>query len=420
MGNIKFSKICAVALVSAPMLLQYIFIIDIVLLPEYLIAGLLALALLNAPVIDFMVFRWILAYLFFVFASILISILFYDHINAVLAGTTYVRFFFYSMVLIFLSYRYFDIDTAAKVLIFLAVINAGYGLLQYFAYTYSGVVLPWHLPFLTVHYGTELIAEQDYYFTTFGFRFSGLFSEPAHLSQYVSFALYILVFYKSPSFNPSVTAKLLCGAVMVSALLLSASGTGFVAVVFIALFWLISNFSNKRRNPVIFGFVVFVLALLSYFFIDLQSGGLFQGFSRISSNSEFSTLYIRVIRPFEVYFGLDFFHQLFGLGYGNYAEFLAYTGAFNDYEQLRNVAWTNSAVFILSGAGLIGFLIYMAFHLSVYSRSNTFNKGIVVFILMHLVYSDLPVSIFYVAMMSFVVSALPRVSARKLRLAGDF
>lgn len=402
----SLSRLCAAVLMTAPMFLQYVFMLDFVLLPEYFMGMLLAVALIKRPYVNVSVFRWIIAYLILAFVLMCFSVLFYEHVNFVLAGTTYIRFFFYVSVLVFLSYRYFDVDLAAKILIFVAAVNAVYGLMQYLAHTYLGMVLPWHLPFLQVHYGTELIAEQDYYFSTFGYRFSGLFSEPAHLSQYLSFALYFLVFYKSGGFSLSLGTRLLLGAIIISALLLSASGTGFVAVAFVAAAWVIKSLSASGRGslPSLLGIVIFLA--ISYLFAGFQADEFLQGLMRITSDSEFSTLYIRVIRPFEVFLSLDLVQQLFGIGYGNYAEFLFFGGALNDYEQIRNVAWTNSAVFILTSVGVVGFIVYLMFHLSVYMRSDFFNKGIVLFILMHLVYSDLPISIFYVTMMSFVLASL--------------
>lgn len=406
-GNTAFSRCSTVCIAAAPLFLQYIFILDYILLPEIFLAVLLLVSVFKKPIINVSIFRWLLVYLFFVFVSVGVLIGTTENLNSILALTTYARFFFYSMLLVFVSVNFFNIGLGAKLVIFIAVLNSAYGLLQFIFYKLLGVILPWYLPFLTVHYGTELIAEQAYYFNTFGYRFSGLFSEPAHLSQYISFALLLLLFYRSSTFKPSMFVVSFCAFIILCALLLSGSGTGFIEFMFIALFWFLNNFSSSKRKGVFYFNILLFFAAI-YFFAGIESDSFFQGLARISSDSEYSTLYIRVIRPFEVYFSLDTIQQLFGVGYGNYAEYLKYNYALNEYEELRGVAWTNAAVFIMAGVGLVGFILYMTFHVSVYFKSEKLGKGIVVFVVMHLVYSDLSISVFYVTMMSFVFASMSK------------
>lgn len=406
MKETLFSRASTFIIILSPLFLQYTFFFDFILLPELFISAIVAISLLKKPGANLYLFKWLFLYLALVIILTLFSAILYDHFNFVLASTTYSRFLFYSIALILISSKYFIIDFGAKLLVLIAVLNAVYGLIQYFSYSLLGVILPWHLPFLSVHYGKELITEQAYYFNTFGFRFSGLFSEPAHFSQYLSFALFFVVFYKSKLFNYPPQWRFSVTLVIICALLMSGSGTGFFAVAFIAAAWVFKRLVKAGKNPIPYLILIVLIPAISYSLISSQSESFLHGFSRITSDSEFSTLYIRIIRPFEVYLSMDLASQIFGIGYGNYAEYLEYGNNLNDYERARNVVWTNSAVFILAGGGMISLAAYLLFHVDLYSKSTTFNKGIIFFVMMHLIYSDLPLSIFYVAMMSFVVASL--------------
>lgn len=401
MHSKSFEKLSTFIVVISPLFLQYIFILDFILFPEFFLFLSLVFLFFKSPAINFKVFGWMFFYLLCVFFLVCFAIVNYDFINIKLAMTTYIRFFFYICILVFVSQKFFDVKFGAYCLVWIAFLNSAYGLLQYFSYKFVGIALPWYFPFLTVHYGTELIVEQIYYFDTFGYRFSGLFSEPAHFSQYVCFALFFLFFYKDlPISNRTIK---IMSVVNLLALLLSASGTGFVDVIYVLLVGVIFFFKNSGRNPTIYIYALFVL-FLAFFLVFIQSEDLLKGFSRINSESEYSSLYIRVYRPFEVYWDLDVFYKMFGVGYGNYAEFLSANGVLNDYELSRNVIWTNSAVFILSGVGFFAFCVYLIFHVALYVNVNFLNRAIIIFVLLHLIYSDLPLSLFYVMMMSFVVS----------------
>lgn len=400
----NYSTLLTCIVAFSPMFLQYSFGFSFVLFPEVFFLLLLFFALLiNAKGVNYKYFILVFIIYLYVLSVSLIKLPSSNYINPVLTLTTSARLFFYLAIVVLLS-GYFKRELAAKLLVLISFFNAIYGLLQFYSFNVLGVTLPWYLPFLNVEHGKKLITDQEYIFDAFGFRFSGLFSEPAHFSQFVGFSILVLLLYRNGELFSRKVKFFFC-SVMVLALLLSASGTGFFALMFIisavALNYMFKAFSYKKLFLGLFG----LLTVLSLFLTVLLTSDLFAfGVSRILSLDDNSSLYVRVVRPLDVFYQLDILQQIFGVGYGNFSTYLESIGAFNSYERSLGFAWTNSLGVFLVGSGLIGLILIFKFYLNVYYRTDTFGRIVVLFLLFHFFFSDLPHTIFFVCFMFFATS----------------
>ena len=408
-------------IVLGPMFTQYAGIFDFILLPELFLLMLFPFLLIQSRDINFYKYRYLIIYIAIALFLTLITAFSQEYINFGVTITTYIRYLFYVLILIFVSDKYFNIDFGAKLLIIVANINAIYGIIQFMAYNFLGVVLPWYFPFLKVQYGQQLIQEQKYFFSTYGYRFSGLFSEPAHLSQYLSVALLIVLFYSSQSFKLSSFNKLFLSILYTIPLLLSGSGTGFAIAAMCYVLFIIGLLKKKKKdmNTIIKSYM-FIFLIVFVSFLVLSSGNFTTGLTRIASISEVSTTYIRIIRPFEVYFSLPSYYQIIGVGYGNYAEYLFGTGNLTQYEVSRNIAWTNTLGFILVGSGLIGLIFYLLFYFKVSKGLNLLGKNLLLLLLAYTFFSDLPLTFHFITIMCFIYNLKAnQVSSSTLFMKGD-
>jgi hypothetical protein len=401
-GNDFFYKFVTFIIVVSPMFLQYSFVFPFVLFPEiFFFFAMLAVSIRRTDInIPFFFLVVTIVYYLLVISFIKYNVESYVALN--LSLTTSLRLLFYFSVLIFLSNKYFLRSFAAKLLVVVATFNSVYGLLQFFSFKFLGISLPWYLPFLNVQHGQRLITEQDYIFEAFGFRFSGLFSEPAHFSQYIGFGFLVLLFYDKGTLVTS-TKKLFLSVLFLLALLLSASGTGFFVLAFIFLvFFLKLMFSSLNLKNFILGSSFFIFSSCAIFLLISSSEIFYLGIERVFNFSDTSSFYVRVFRPFIVFFSLDYIDMFFGVGYGNYSNYVFYKGMENAYESYLGLAWTNSLGVFLVGSGVLGTSLIFSIYAYLFRKTDQFGKLALCFVLVHFLFSDLPHSIFFVCFVSFV------------------
>lgn len=388
------------------MFLQYSLFVPFLLFPEFFFFTVLSyLVLLKGNVkVNF----WYLLLAVLIYSYILsLSFLRYfteNYVNLGLSVTTTGRLFFYLVFVIMLS-SLFRRNLAAKLIVYVAIFNSVYGLIQFYSFNFLGVTLPWYIPFLDVEHGKKLITDQDYIFQAFGFRFSGLFSEPAHFSQFIGFSFLVLIFYDSGRlFKRKI--KILFSTIFATSLLLSASGTGFFVIMFIISAYTYSYiFNNFSAKKLIFGLISFVI-VFTFFISALLNSELFSfGVSRLLSLEDNSSLYVRVVRPLLVFWDLNLSQKIFGVGYGNYSTFLESLNAFNSYEKSLGFAWTNSLGVFLVGSGIVGTILITAFYFLIYCKTDSFGRLAVIFVSFHFVFSDLPHTIFFVCFILFATSS---------------
>ncbi|MCA6065040.1 hypothetical protein [Thalassolituus marinus] len=395
------AKFMTLVVVLAPMFLQYTIFFPFLLFPEFFLVLFSAYFLLVNRRVDFFYSAVVFSFYVYLLSITIIYYYSYGYLDLFLSIGTSARFLLYLFVVVVL-YRNFNRDLGARLLVYLAIFNSLYGLAQYISYNFFGITLPWYFSFLNIQYGSRLINEQEDIFSEFGFRFSGLFSEPAHFSQYVGFALLVVNFYK-PSLVFSRRFAIFSTLLFVFVLLLSSSGTAFILVLFFMLVFFYRNIFVR------FSYLKFVKILLLSIFVFLlffttSIDGFFSGLDRILRFGESSTVYVRVVRPIDVFLNIDIMRKIFGVGYGNFSVYLDSIGGFNDYEQSLGFAWTNSLGVMLVGAGLVGTAFIVFFYLRVFLKSDAFGRIVVLFILIHFFFSDLPHNMFFVSFILFALS----------------
>ena len=401
----NFKNFLTIIIVLSPLFLQYSFIFPFVLFPEFFFILSLSFIFFKKTELNYSILTFSLLIFLYIFSLSAVKYFSEDYISFALSATTSFRLLFYLLIVVFFS-SFFLRDYAAKLVVYVAAFNSIYGLAQFGSYNVFNITLPWYLPFLNVQHGKKLITDQDYIFEAFGFRFSGLFSEPAHFSQYIGFAFIVLLFYKG-GFKFSSKTKFFTGFVFSIALLLSASGTGFFVILF--LFGVVSiNFLFNNFNLAKFSIGLFFvsIALVSATTLIMSNDLLSFGVQRILNFDDNASFYVRIIRPLVIYDGLDSIDKIFGVGYGNYSNYIFHKSLYNTYELSLGFAWSNSLGVFLVGSGLVGFILINFIYLYAFIKSDFFGKIVILYIYFHFFFSDLPHTIFFVCFFIFAITKI--------------
>lgn len=401
--RIKITKLDMLAtfiIIIGPMFTQYSSISSVILLPELFILPLLVLYFIRYKSLSILNLKRYFLYFFIALLLTLINVLVGTSLNLTVSTYAFLRHVFYAVIIVSIGHKNFNIDYAAKVLIVVALLNSFYGFIQYFAYKLTGIILPWHFDFLPVKYGTNLIENSTYFFNEFGYRFSGLFSEPAHFSQYVSIALLVILFYKSDNFNVSRFSKIVVAVVFILALLLNGSGTGFAMIVFVMALFIVNNEKKTFKNVLLKIFFIVLGIIFLVYIINNQI--LNVGLDRILSISDLSSGNIRIFRPFQVFSSLPVLNKIIGIGYANYREYVINSSLATAYELSINSAWTNTFGYILVGSGILGFLFYICFVIYLFKSTKYFYRYLVILILLFALFTEVPLSFQFITIMGFI------------------
>lgn len=384
------------------MFMQYSIFFSFVLLPEFFFILLLLLCFCSGKShFDPVLLALVVLLFLYLIAGSLYKYYTTAYVDFNLSVTTLMRFLFYFMITIFLSANYFLREYGAKTAVYLAGFNSIYGVIQFVSFKAAGLVLPWYLPLLSVQQGQRLIAEQDFIFGEFGYRLSGLFSEPAHFCQFIGFALLIVLFYKKGGLFAR-KVQVLFVVIFILSLLLSGSGTGVFVIIFIfTAFCLKLIFGKYSAKNFVLSFSFLVVSAFSLIIVILLNDALSLGVLRVLSFSDMSTLNVRLIRPVMVFLSLDYVDTFFGVGYGNYSTYVFYNNINNIYESSIGSAWTNSLGVFLVGSGLLGFSLVSVIYRYIFINSDSFGRLIILYIFVHFFFSDLPHSIFFICFISF-------------------
>ncbi|PNT91550.1 hypothetical protein [Clostridium thermosuccinogenes] len=397
-------KITTLVIILGPMFTQYASVIDIILLPELFLFPLILIYILRNRSLQIWNIKGYFPYLFIVLVLTLLNILIGTNVNISVSLSAFIRHAFYAFVIVTIGRKNFNIDFAAKTIVSVALINAVYGVIQYISYHFFGRILPWYFGFLPIKYGTYLIENQSYYFSNFGFRFSGLFSEPAHFSQYIAIALVVTLFYKSESFRIKRISMVLLSILFIFVLLLNGSGTGFAMVLFV-LSIVVVNLRGKKLTTVLLKYSLITLAVFAIVYIS-TSNALSMGLERILSTSELSSSNIRIFRPFFIFSNLPFFNKIFGVGYANYSEYVINSPLATSYELSMKSAWTNTIGYILVGSGFVGMLFYLRFYIHLLKKTKEFFRYLTLLLGLFAIFTEVPLSFQFITIMGFLSNGI--------------
>jgi hypothetical protein len=395
----KISLLYTLVLCLSPLLIQYCFIFDFVLFPEFFLILLGGSTLLFPIKID----RKLLIYVFLFFSFTAVGSLYFSYYSEyyiLKSGlATQFRLLVYFLFVLFFSANLFDRKYAAICIVVVGVLSSIYGIVQYVFYYYLNIVLPWYLPWLEVKYGARLIAEYESIFQIYGYRYSALFSEPAHFSQYVGLSL-LVILLKGKELISSKLLYLSAIFLMLISLLLGGSGTGFVVVLLVFLVYFYDLFKSYNLYNKIFLAIALGFLLITILYTVVGFNYQFSGLNRLLSMSETSTVYVRILRSLEVFQSLDSIDQFWGLGYGSYADYLIYNQLLNNYEASTGTNWSSSLGFLLTGIGVVGVALLLMYYFLLWNRSDVFGRYLIIYLCFYFPFSDLPLSIYFVLITS--------------------
>lgn len=387
-------------IILGPMFTQYSSVSSVILLPEFLIFPLLIIHFFKYKSMPILNMKRYFLYFFIALLLTFINVLIGTNVNLAVSLFAFIRHVFYAFIIVSIGHKNFNADYAAKILIIVAALNSIYGFIQYITYNFTGKILPWYFSFLPVKYGTNLIENSTYYFNTFGYRFSGLFSEPAHFSQYISIALLVLLFYNFDNFKISKFKKTTTSIIFIFALLLNGSGTGFAMIIFVMILYFINN-EKKNLGSLLLKLTVYVIGIIFLTYI-ITNESLNVGLDRIMSFSDLSSGNIRVLRPFYVFDSLPALSKVIGVGYANYSEYVINSSLATAYELSIGSAWTNTLGYILVGSGFLGFIFYLSFILYLFKNTKHFYRYLVILIAVFALFTEVPLSFQFITIMSFI------------------
>jgi len=259
----------------------------------------------------------------------------------------------------------------------LAVLLVGYAYIQYFVYLSSGYQFPKIIPGIPIN-GTFL--EQDLG-NQVSDRFSSLFSEASYLARFVV-PLIILELFKKERIN------WLFLLFLIIPMIIAVSGTGVIALLTVAIFWVFEKIKNKSRAK--YGFIIvtvlFGLLLFSYL-KNTEIGALFvQRTAELSKDnvgdaSVSLSGYIRIWYGFDIYSNYSLIDKFFGNQ--NPAVLASYvnntlTSGFVDANQ-----FFNGASRLLLFQGILGVFLFILFLRRIWQSSSQTGKA---FILCFIVY----------------------------------
>jgi hypothetical protein len=321
---------------------------------------------------------------FYFFVLILISLfdfIFFEYSFNQFKNISYLNsyvFFILRMMVFFLGvYLFFDFKKGIKIYVFFSYLIVIIFMVQVITYYIFKIPLEFNIIFLQLQDKYEMAFKRlsiNYIFP----RFSSLFSEPAHFSQYIiPFFIFKLFGYKNIVKKSTVVALILSLEII-----LSTSGNG---IIIISLVWGIYFILNLKyistKKLIIYLLVIISFLLLIYLFSDAPFFNYVLG--RLFKEDPFTQYHpigFRVFRGFLVFRDLPIIHKLLGVGY--YNELTArnyYNLKDNIYDMPGGYDWMNHFSQILVYFGIFAFFMYVFLLYSLYKRQETITIKILIF-----------------------------------------
>ena len=269
-----------------------------------------------------------------------------------------IRYLLYLYCLISFS-SFFNFSLGIKGLELFAITSSVYLIIQFIAFRFFSVVLPWHLPLKVIDQNFDLLVESPYYLEYY--RPTGFFYEPTHFSQYCLIYLSYLLFL-SEGKGKWIKVIITCVAILCSG---SSAGLFMVAILF-ALFLLENLFSGKK----VLQSLAIILLVLVGFFVILNIPYFSTIVNRVFVNGSFSGA--------AVGYRFDSVETLFD-GSRSIIELAFGTGRGTENDQ-----YFTAIFYIINAHGFVGLFIYLLIFIALFVKcNNSFSRNvlIVVFIL---------------------------------------
>ena len=289
-----------------------------------------------------------------------------------------IRYTFYGIVL-YSNRKFFDREFGKKFYINTCVIEALYGLLQFAITIIAGIALPYVLPFTTMEYGSY---GADYNATVLwtmqnvdGMRLVGFFPEASHFAQYTIICIVFLLFTDDKS------KKNIIKLIIVSlAILLTKSSVGIICYGIILIYYMMTE-KHMSAKKLFTRIALLVLATFALLIIGNKMNILDfirERLSQINERTYAVSGNIRIIRGFLIYGEAPLHIKIFGIGCGNYVNFIDYyhIKTFFDLVMDRNNEYMNAFSLLLIRSGIVGTGIFSVFAGKLFMKINREQKAI--------------------------------------------
>ncbi len=321
-----------------------------------------------------LIFAFYLIGLFFTFISIFLEKNSFALESFAEIGSRWVRYFAYTVFFIVFIDFFNSNKSTKKIYLFFCFLISLYAIIQFlFFYSFS-IVLPSRiLPISSnAFFGNDVIGD----FSNGYFRVCSIFSEPAYMCKFLAPGLIIsLKDFLDKKSNPIVSI------IILASILLSASLQGIIiSLVSVAIVVL---FSHNTKAKILLAFISIVLVILLLVF---YSRGLFNGIvDRIENisegNADYSTK-IRLFRGFFYWNELPLFNKLFGVGFGNSANFAYSNNIYTIYDyyirDASSLGYMNGISLILVENGLLLFVLFCVFIIKSFNKVNLLGKTLII------------------------------------------
>lgn len=269
------------------------------------------------------------------------------------------------------------------------------------------LLLCFGVKFVQIIPGIPNITEKSYFeLQNHLLRMCGPFTEPAHLVQFLSVAIVILLF------GTKKDNKTLVLYIVTAALTLSGNGLAIIgATIGVKILYSLKEKSVKIRRRAVGAILGLCIILVIMYFNVPEFKRLLMRASEITGNSNVEVLgYVSASGYFRVKYGFDIFinspplNQLFGLGAGVFSAIYnlydvvpsSLDGVYNSSLLLYRSGFTT----ILIDFGLIGMLIYLSFLFR--KRSRQSKQVALVLIILQLIASIINTSIWVIYILLFI------------------
>lgn len=277
-------------------------------------------------------------------------------------------------IMFIVGFQFWSTEKFVKYLIKLADIAVIFLFIQIFLSIF-GIHISGIIPFLPLSNNVEtaqFISNQ-----LGGERFSSIFSEPAHLSEFIILPLIIISFGNKPNYLRCIFYT--------STILISHSATGFT-VLGVILLCFIFNWLQSFRNPkykILFSIISLLLVIILIPSFSVLFGDRLDRFAEISGDGDglFSG-YLRVMRGYILYNDFTIPEKLFGQGFGCIIGYISTHKT--DYLSLTDLIpeYVNSIQYILISTGIVGFCLISNFLYKIFRRCNNEYKIVIICLIM--------------------------------------
>lgn len=332
------------------------------------------------------VYRAIIIYGFYVIVQAVFSAVYMPVYDVSTNLTTVMRLWIQIILIVYTSDLFFNKEFGISLYIKIACIHSLLIAGQLILFLLFGLRTSLLLPFLQAEAGynnAAIIAARI-------FRPTGLFYEPAQTAHYCIPALVIVLFCVFDKNRYKTKHPLIYATIISVGLISSRSGAAIILMIFV---WAVFGIVYFIRTKSVKSIAAIASIIAAGFVIRLSpiiSASIERGTNITSSSGS-----TRIIRSFITWAQFPVFYKIFGIGYSNYGVYVKNAGFETAYDYIQDIAYSNAGGDILSGVGIIGFLLFLRVFYKLFKKHNITGKMIVLLLFLSLFYSGIVKGVYF-------------------------